>query len=203
MAYSSWEIADKQIELSNKETDTRLRWTAETEENSKYRVLSRTDTNFLQLWVRHSASEYRGIGKNFLEDYYDVTNPVESATAVDHVIPRSRFKDQWPDGVAVVYFIPSGVNSSWGAGCERGSKSRHLKIRVGITLVTVTKSLEIRGTANSKIGHIRDVAEEVFRENMISKQYENEPYNNYTEIEKPTDELGGAMGVPDSTLKPK
>lgn len=191
VSYESWVQADKQIKLANTVNGDALAWVGPTVSYGKWRALHHKGDDFFQFWVRHDARDYLVMAKGFLAGYYGVSK--RPGLQLDHVIPRSRFDGQYPDGVTVGYFIPSSVNASWGGGYERAGKGHRLKIRNAATLVTVAKSLGIRGPSIIKRRTVRDIAVDLARKSIISKMYESAAYSTYSEIEKLENELGLAM----------
>lgn len=199
VSYASWKDADEQLKVANSVNENLLSWVEPTADDDKWRVLRLGDEGFFQFWVRQDAKGYRQMAREFLVRHYRVRDIL--GWQLDHVIPRSRFANKASDGVTVGYFIRGSVNSSWGAGYERSSKGRRLKIRNGVTLITVAKSLGIRGPAISKGRTVEDIADELVGESIISKMYENAAFASYSPRDKVASELRLAMNCDTDSLE--
>lgn len=190
ISFESWTVADAQIDIMNRGRSKPIQWLAATSKNDKSRILHYPDSNFLQLWVRHDITGYREVAIKFLKDQFGVFDVIGKSMHADHLMPRARSQDMYPDGVTVLYFIPARANTTWGGGHEKQTKCRALKIRGGITLVSVAKSMGIHGPSKAKNRTYLDVAEELVQRGIISKSYgDDNYYGTYSQLEKIENEL--------------
>jgi hypothetical protein len=201
ISFASWRDADSQLKIMNRTRAKPLKWLGTLSPHDKWRVLYYPGSDFRQLWVRVDLAGYRTVGIDFLRKHVGVTGAVDRSLHADHLVPRSKFKGKHKDGVTVLYFIPGRANTTWGAGHERSTKDYSMKIRGGITLVSVAKAMGIEGKAVSKNRTYVDVAQDLIDRGISSMEYRDDRfYGTYTELQKVTSELGGAAY--DRSVKP-
>lgn len=187
ISFESWGTADKQLEIMNRNRSKPIRWLGDISEGNKSRILYYPDSDFEQLWMLQTEKQYRSIAIKFITDKYGVTDISKNMHA-DHLMPRSKINHNFPAGVTVIYFVPSHVNTSWGGGHEKKTRTRSLKIRNGITLVSVAKAMGILGPSKSR--PYKDVAEELVERGIISKSYDDKDFcGTYDEVTKVETEL--------------
>lgn len=193
ISFASWRDADSQLKIMNRTRTKPLKWLGKPSPHDKSRVLYYPDSDFRQLWVRVDLGAYRTVAIDFLRKHAGVTGGVHSSLHADHLVARSKFRGKYKDGVTVLYFIPARANITWGAGYEKSTKEYAMKIRAGITLVSVAKAMGINGKSKSKNRTYADVAQDLIDKGISSMEYREERlYGDYSELEKVTSELGCA-----------
>ncbi|MFF1251792.1 hypothetical protein ACFVYC_04760 [Pseudarthrobacter sp. NPDC058329] len=197
ISFEAWQTATKQLKIMNRTRSKPLRWLRPTSPADKFRVLYYPDSGFKQLWVRQNVRTYRSIAIKFLRIHVGVTGAIASSLHADHLVPRSRIKRKYPQGVTVMYFVPGQANITWGASHEKRTMDRALKVRSGITLVSVAKSMGLDGLSQSKNRTYTDIARELINKGICSKLYHDEDfYGPYTQLQRVESELRSAANDP-------
>lgn len=200
ISFKSWTVADAQIDIMNRERSKPIHWLGVVSKDDKSRIMNYPDSIFQQLWIRHDLTGYREVAIKFLQEQFGVFDVIGKSMHADHLMPRAKSQDKYADGVTVLYFIPARANTTWGGGHEKQTKGRALKIRGGITLVSVAKSMGIHGPSKAKKRTYSDVAEELLQRGVYSKLYgDDNYYGTYSQLEKIENEL--RLAASDFTAK--